>query len=53
MNEIWRKENDFNPKLYGFPSSRPIQFFSSLEKHETPIFIVERKNNVDKIKIND
>ena len=53
MNEIWRKENDFNPKLYGFPSSRPIQFFSSLEKNETPIFIVERKNNVDKIKIND
>lgn len=52
MNEIWRKENDFNPKLYGFPSSRPIQFFSSLTKNKTPIFIVERKNNVDKIKIN-
>ena len=53
MNEIWRKENDFNPKLYGFTSSRPLQFFSNLTNNEKPIFIVEIKNNVDKIKIND
>ncbi len=52
MNEIWRKENDFNPKLYGFQNSRPIQFFSSLTKNNKPIFTLERKNNVDKIRIN-
>lgn len=52
MNEIWRKENDFNPKLYGFQNSRPIQFFSSLIKNGKPVFALERKNNVDKIKIN-
>lgn len=52
MNEIWRKENDFNPKLYGFQNSRPIQFFSSLKEHGKSIFTLERKNNVDKIKTN-
>lgn len=52
MNEIWRKENDFNPKLYGFQNSRPIQFFKSLNKANKLVFILERKNNVDKIKIN-
>ena len=26
MNEIYRKENDFNPKLYGEQSSKPIPF---------------------------
>lgn len=51
MNEIWRKENDFNPKLYGFQNSRPIQFFSSLTKNGKTIFTLERKNNVDKIRI--
>lgn len=52
MNEIWRKENDFNPKLYGFSNSRPIQFFKSLTKNRKPVFTLERKNNVDKIRIN-
>ncbi len=52
MNEIWRKENDFNPKLYGFQNSRPIQFFKSLNEKNKSVFILERKNNVDKIKIN-
>ena len=52
MNEIWRKENDFNPKLYGFQNSRPIQFFKSLIEKGKAIFVLERKNNVDKIRIN-
>lgn len=52
MNEIRRKENDFNPKLYGFQNSRPIQFFKSLTEKRKAIFTLERKNNVDKIKIN-
>ena len=30
MNEIYRKENDFNPKLYGEQSSKPIPFFKAL-----------------------
>lgn len=52
MNEIWRKENDFNPKLYGFQNSRPIQFFKSLTKKGKPVFILEKKGHVDKIMIN-
>lgn len=52
MNELWRKENDFNPKLYGFQNSRPIQFFKSLTKKGKAIFILEKKNNVDKISLN-
>ncbi len=52
MNDLRRKENDFNPKLYGFPNSRPILFFKSLKKGDKPIFLLERKNNVDLIGIN-
>ncbi len=51
MNDLRRKENDFTPKLYG-SNSRPIQFFKTLTEHNKPAFIVEKMNNVDKIKIN-
>lgn len=51
MNEIRRKENDFNPKLYGFSNSRPIQFFKSITKNGKPVFQVEKNDKSDKIKI--
>lgn len=52
MNEVRRKENDFNPKLYGFSNSRPIQFFKSLTKNGKPVFQLEKHDRTDKIKIN-
>lgn len=52
MNEIWRKENDFNPQLYGAQSSKPIPFFKGLKNNNKPVFILEKKSNIDKIKIN-
>ena len=52
MNEIWRKENDFNPKLYGHENSRPIPFFRSLKEKNKAVFQLERQDKVDKIKIN-
>jgi len=52
MNELWRKENDFNPKFYGFQNSRPIQFFKSLHEKNKAIFKLEKHNNTDLIKIN-
>lgn len=52
MNEIWRKENDFNPKLYGAQNNKPIPFFKSLMIKNKPIFILERIDKIDKIKIN-
>lgn len=52
MNEIHRKENDFNPILYGAQSGKPIPFFKSLTKNGKPIFILERIDKIDKIKIN-
>ena len=52
MNEIWRKENDFNPKLYGAQNNKPIPFFKSLTVKSNPIFILERIDKIDKIKIN-
>lgn len=52
MNEIWRKANDFNPKLYGAQNNKPIPFFKSLMINNKPIFILERVDKIDKIKIN-
>ena len=51
INELRRKENDFNPKLYGFTNSRPIQFFKSIEKDGKPVFLLEKSDKADKIKI--
>ena len=53
MNEIRRKENDFNPKLYGFQNSRPIQFFKSIKQNGKYVFQVEKNDRSDKIKIID
>ena len=52
MNEIWRKENDFNPKLYGAQNNKPLPFFKSLKINNEPIFILERIDQIDKIRIN-
>ncbi len=52
ISELRRKENDFNPKLYGFTNSRPIQFFKSIEKDGKPVFILEKSDKADKIRIN-
>lgn len=52
MNEIWRKENDFNPKLYGAQSSKPIPFFRELIVKGKPAFTLKKIDNIDKIKIN-
>lgn len=52
MNEIWRKENDFNPKLFGAQSSKPIPFFRELKANGKNIFILQKIDNIDKIKIN-
>ncbi len=52
INELRRKENDFNPKLYGFTNSRPIQFFKSIEKDGKPVFKLEKSDKADKIRIN-
>ena len=53
MNELWRKENDFNPRLYGESNSKPIPFFKGLKSDGKSIFILEKKSNIDKIKINN
>lgn len=52
MNEIWRKENDFNPKLYGAQNNKPILFFKGLMIKDKPVFILEKIDKIDKIKIN-
>ena len=52
MNEIWRKENDFNPKLYGAQNNKPIPFFKSLMNKNKPIFTLDRIDKIDKIKTN-
>lgn len=52
MNEIWRKENDFNPKIYGAESSRPIPFFQSLKNDkQLPVFQLQKKDNIDRIRL--
>jgi len=48
MNELYRKENDFNPKLYGHTNSSAGSFFKSLTKN----FVLEKKGNVDYIGLN-
>ncbi len=53
MNEIWRKENDFNPQLYGHSNSNAAPFFKSLKDEKNKnIFTLEKKNNTSLIKIN-
>lgn len=52
MNDLRRKENDFNPKLYGFQNSRPIQFFKSLNENGKSVFVLQKEDEVDKIRIN-
>lgn len=52
MNEIYRKENDFNPKLYGEQSSKPIPFFKALTAGGKEVFTLKKNGNVDKIRIN-
>lgn len=52
MNEIYRKENDFNPKLYGEQSSKPIPFFKNLTTGGKAVFTLKKNDNVDKIRIN-
>ena len=52
MNEIYRKENDFNPKLYGEQSSKPIPFFKGLTAGGKEVFTLKKNGNVDKIRIN-
>lgn len=52
MNEIYRKENDFNPKLYGEQSSKPIPFFKGLTARGREVFTLKKNGNVDKIRIN-
>lgn len=39
MNEIWRKENDFSPKLYGAQNNKPIPFFKILTMQNKPVFV--------------
>lgn len=53
MNEIYRKENDFNPKLYGEQSSKPIPFFKGLQTNGRALFTLKKNGNVDKIRINE
>lgn len=52
MNEIYRKENDFNPKLYGEQSSKPIPFFRGLQENGKAVFTLKKNGNVDKIRLN-
>ena len=52
MNELWRKENDFNPRLYGAQSGKPIPFFKGLTTNGKAVFVLEKRSNIDKIKIN-
>ena len=52
MNELWRKENDFNPQLYGARSGKPIPFFKGLTTNGKAVFVLEKRSNIDKIKIN-
>lgn len=52
MNEIYRKENDFNPKLYGHSNSNAAPFFKSLkDESNNLIFTLEKTGNIDRIKL--
>lgn len=50
MNEIYRKENDFNPKLYGY--SNPSSVFKNLESGGKKVFALELVGGAAKIKLN-
>ena len=52
MNELYRKENDFNPILYGAKSGKPIPFFKTLTHGGKVIFTLEKIGNIDKIRLN-
>jgi uncharacterized protein (TIGR00288 family) len=53
MQEIYRKENDFNPRLYGHGNGNVAPFFKSLkDKNGGALFILETTNNITKIKLN-
>ena len=51
VSELYREENSFNPKLYGYRNSKPTSFFKSLKAGGKPVFTLEKKNSVDKIRI--
>jgi len=52
MNEIYRKQNEFNPKLYGHSNSSPSSFFKSIsDTTGKSIFELEKRSSVDWIKI--
>ncbi len=51
VSELYREENSFNPKLYGYRNSKPTSFFKSLKVGGKPVFTLEKKNSVDKIRI--
>ena len=50
--KVDRKENDFNPQLYGAQSGKPIPFFKGLTTNGKAVFVLEKRSNIDKIKIN-
>lgn len=53
MNELYKKENAFNPKNYGYPNSKPSSFFKEITEEKKALFLFKRENNIDKIKINE
>lgn len=53
VSEIYRKENNFNPKLYGYTNSNVAPFFKSLNNGKDGfIFSIEKTGTVAKIKLN-
>jgi uncharacterized protein (TIGR00288 family) len=53
MNEVYRKENEFNPKLYGHANSSASSFFKSLTDGKgKEVFTLARTNNYDRIMLN-
>ncbi|MCL2142555.1 MAG: NYN domain-containing protein [Methanimicrococcus sp.] len=50
MNDLYHKDNSFNPKNYGY-NNRPITFFKELKISNKKQFELIRKNNFDWIKI--
>ena len=53
MNELRRRVNDFNPRLYGATNNSPLQFFKNLkDAGGKNVFKLKKPNQVDKIGIN-
>ncbi len=50
MNEIYRKENDFNPKLYGY--NTPSLMFKNVKEGEKKVFTLKIIENIPQIKLN-